>query len=86
MNISKSNFPISQTESYLDFVTIYDGSNDQSTQIAKLSGYLESFTVSSTGNSLFVKFDSDWYDGKETGFLAAIYFGKPYVFEYKMII
>ena len=51
----------SQTENDYDFVTIYDGSNDQSTQIEKLSGNLGSFSISSTGNSMFVKFKSDSY-------------------------
>ena len=75
----KSNFPIPQTESDYDFVTINDGSNDQSTQIAKLSGNLESFSTSSTGNSLFVKFESDGFDDGSTGFLATIHYGDPYL-------
>ena len=61
-----------------DPLTIYDGSNDQSTQIAKLSGNLESFSISSTGNSLFVKFESNHYDNYE-GFLATIHHGNPYL-------
>ena len=59
-----------------DPLSIYDGSNDQSTQIAKLSGNLGSFNISSTGNSLFVKFMSDeslQYDG----FQATIHYGNP---------
>ena len=59
----------SQTETGYDFVTIYDGSNDQSTQIEKLSGNLGSFIISSTGNSMFVKFESDGSVSKD-GFLA----------------
>ena len=35
---------------YYDFVTIYDGSNDQSNQIDKLSGSLGSFSISSTAH------------------------------------
>ena len=65
-----------------DPLTIYDGSNDQSTQIEKLSGNLESFGISSTGNSIFVKFESDWISnpgGKYTGFLATIHYGSPYM-------
>ena len=55
-------------------MTIYDGLNDQSNQIAKLSGNLESFSISSTGNSFFVKFESD--DSQQyTGFLATIHYG-----------
>ena len=61
-----------------DPLSIYDGSNDQSTQIAKLSGNLGSFSISSTGNSLFVKFESD-DSGQYTGFLATIQYGKPYL-------
>ena len=63
---------------YGDPLTIYDGPNDQSTQIEKLSGFLGSFGISSTGNSLFVKFQSDDYSMGETGFLAAIHHGNPY--------
>ena len=59
-----------------DPLTIYDGSNDQSTQIEKLSGNLGSFGILSTGNSLFVKFESDSYLwGQNTGFLATIHYG-----------
>ena len=75
--VEKSNFPISQTESYWDFVTIYDGLNDQSNQIEKLSGNLESFNISSTGNSLFVIFESD-VDTNYAGFLATFHFGNPF--------
>ena len=74
----KSNFPNLQTESGNDFVTIYDGSNDQSTQIEKLSGNLGSFSISSTGNSLFVKFESDDILNY-AGFLATIQYGNPYL-------
>ena len=77
------NFPFSQTDEILqrygDPLTIYDGSNDQSTQIAKLSGNLESFGFSSTGNSLFVKFESNGYNDGSTGFLATIQYGNSYL-------
>ena len=69
-------FLLSQTETDFDFVTIYDGSNDQATQIAKLSGNLGSFLISSTGNSLFVTFESDGYSN--AGFIATIHYGNPY--------
>ena len=59
-----------------DPLIIYDGSNEQSTQIVKLSGNKGNFHISSTGNSLFVKFESDNY-GQYTGFLATIQYGKP---------
>ena len=62
-----------------DFFTIYDGSNDQSTQIAKLSGNLGSFGISSTGNSLFVKFESNYDWDNYGGFLATIHYGNPYL-------
>ena len=77
-------FSFSQTqEPYLprthkDPLTIYDGSNEQSTQIEKLSGNLGSFSISSTGNSLFVKFESDGSVNKD-GFLATIHYGNPYL-------
>ena len=63
-----------------DSLTIYDGSNDQSTQIEKLSGSLGSFNISSNGNSLFVKFESDYeYNYVYGGFLATIHYGNPYL-------
>ena len=73
-------FSFSQTEEpsnygYMaDFLVIYDGPNDQSTQIAKLSGNLGSFSISSNGNSLFVKFKSDCCYNY-AGFLATIHYG-----------
>ena len=63
---------------YTDFLEIYDGSNDQSTQIEKISGNLGSFGISSTGNSLFVKFESDGSVSKD-GFFATIHYGNPYL-------
>ena len=67
-----------QTEKFYDFLVIYDGSNDQSTQIAKLSGNLGGFQISSTGNSLFVKFKSD-SSLNLVGFLATIHYSNPYL-------
>ena len=67
-----------QTENGDDFVKIYDGTNDQSTEIEKLSGNLGSFKFSSIGNSLFVKFESNNWDDGSTGFLALINHGSPY--------
>ena len=64
---------------HYDYLEIYDGSNDQSTKIEKLSGNLGSFSISSTGNSLFIKFVSNHYDDGSTGFLAAIHYGNPYL-------
>ena len=63
-----------------DPLTVYDGSNDQSTQIEKLSGYLGSFSITSNGNSLFVKFESDNRVKKNNGgFLATIHYGNTYL-------
>ena len=82
-----SNFPNSQTEGFdikpthiehRDSLTIYDGSDDQSTQIEKLSGDLESFGISSTGNSLFVIFESDYYKNY-AGFFATIFYGNIWI-------
>ena len=63
-----------------DSVTFYDGSNGQSTQIAKLTENLGSFGISSTGYSMFVKFESDSYSSNNhAGFLATIHYGNPYL-------
>ena len=61
-----------------DPLTIYDGSNDQSAQIAKLSGFLGSFSISSNGNSLFAKFKSN-HQINHAGFLATIHYGNLYL-------
>ena len=66
------------TVEHLDFLTIYDGSNDQSTEIAKLSGNLGSFSISSTGNSFFVIFESNGFL-HYSGFFATIQYGNPYL-------
>ena len=67
---------VSQTE-HSDPLTIYDGSNEQSTLIAELSGDLGSFRISSTGNSIFAKFESDGFLNYG-GFHATIQYGNPY--------
>ena len=57
-----------------DFLTIYDGENDQANQIGQLSGNIGHFVILSTGCYLFVKFESDEsysYDG----FFTTIHFG-----------
>ena len=56
---------------------IYDGPNDQSTLIDQYSGNSGTFTVSSTGNSILVKFQSD-SSVNESGFLANIHYGIHY--------
>ena len=62
-----------------DYLAIFDGQNDEATVIAKLSGNLGSFNISSTGNSLFVKFESNDNDDGSTGFFATIHYGNPYL-------
>ena len=62
-----------------DYLAIFDGQNDEATEIAKLSGNLGSFSISSTGNSLFIKFESSYYDDGSTGFLATIHYGNSYM-------
>ena len=83
------NVPFLQTQTNADFITIYDGSNDEAIEIAKLSGNLDSFEMSSTKNSIFVKFESDesgFWD-QNTGFIATIYYGNSIsMFEYQLII
>ena len=44
-----------------------------------MSGNLGSFSISSTGNSLFVKFESNDHDDGSTGFFATIHYGNPYL-------
>ena len=61
-----------------DHLTIYDGSNEQATQIAKMSGNLGIFDISSNDNSLLVNFLSD-HTGTYGGFLAVIHYGNPYL-------
>ena len=58
-----------------DWVTIYDGPNEQSNQIVKLTGSMGIFDISSTGRSLFIKFESISGNG---AFHATIYYGKSY--------
>ena len=65
-------FSVSQIDSSWYYLTLYDGSNDQSNQIETLVGNLGSFNVSSSGNSLFVKF---YGEGR---FLATIHYGNPH--------
>ena len=75
-------FPFSQIQQIYgidtEFLIIYDGPNDQSTKIATLSGNLESFSISSTGNSLSFKFESTSYHNYAV-FLATIQYGTTYM-------
>ena len=90
-------FFVSQTQAALEFedgtlhqgdpLTIFDGPNDQSTQIEKLSGNLGSFIISSAGNSLFVKFESNFFKIETTiGFFASIHYGNPYTLDSLIIV
>ena len=62
-----------QTESCCDSLTIYDGSSTSASQITKLSGNKGSFSISSTGKNLYLKWRSD---GSVTakGFSAIAYY------------
>ena len=62
-----------------DFVAIYDGPNDQSTKIKELKGDLGNFTITSSGNFLFVKLKSDDLSDGNLGFLATIHYSNPYL-------
>ena len=75
LNIISYFLIIFQTEKDYDYLTIYDGSNDQSSQIAKLSGNIRSYSLSSTDNSLFVKFEADDEDNIYGGFFATFHYG-----------
>ena len=66
-------FHTSQTKDK-DFLTIYDGANDESNEIESLTGNLRSFGVSSSGNALYITFSANWYD-RGYGFLAKEYHG-----------
>ena len=61
-----------------DYLELFDGQNDQATQVAKLSGNLGSFGISSIGNSLFVIFESSYYINY-AGFFARIQYGNPHL-------
>ena len=67
-------FRTSQTEKDYDFLTIYDEANDYYNPIKKLSGDFRSFGVSSSGNVMYLKFETDsWVN--DIGFLATFYYG-----------
>ena len=70
-----------QTESNYDFLYIYDGPNDQSTILGKFHGNLGSFEVSSTGSSMFAKFDSDGSVTRK-GFFAKVVTSCKYILYY----
>ena len=69
---------INSTSKMKEKISSRDLSHLVLTQIAKLSGHLESFGIKSTGNSLFVRFKTHHY-GNEDGFLAAIHYGNTYI-------
>ena len=57
-----------------DYLEIYDGLNEQARQISKLNGNLGSFSISSTDNFLFIKFET--FYAQFGGFIATINYGK----------
>ena len=63
-----------QLEKDYDTLTIYDEANDYNNPIKKLSGNLRSFGVSSSGNVMYIKFESDSVVN-DFGFLATFYYG-----------
>ena len=71
-------FSTLQTESGLDVLTIYDGSNIHATKIAGLSGDIESVNISSTGNHLLLKWTTDGSIVK-SGYFAYAYYRIPNV-------
>ena len=64
-----------QTEGGFDFLTIFDGRQDTSPILEKISGGVSSFTIKSNGRSLFLKFESDNSNNKE-GFSATVHYSK----------
>ena len=76
--VGKVNYGITFNDN--DFVSIYDGPNDQFTRIEKLNGYKSGFNILSTRNSLFVILESDEIyeeNEKDLGFLATIHHSNP---------
>ena len=75
-------FHTSQTKDK-DFLTIYDGANDESNEIESLTGNLRSFGVSSSGNVMYIRFESNgWIH--DNGFLATFYYGTKMDFLVKL--
>ena len=60
-----------------DFVQIRDGENGFATEIVTLSGNYPGYHVESTGNTLFINFQSDYVTG-DTGFKIKYEAGKRY--------
>ena len=69
-----------------DFVAIYDGPNDQSTKIKELKGDQGNFTITSSGNFLFVKLESDDFSDGSFGFRATIHYSNPYLNLYQITL
>ena len=67
---------ISKTGDDDDVVTIYDGYNSASHVIQKLSGNLERFGISSSGNTMFIMLDAKSLHWMSIGFLAKFHYGK----------
>ena len=69
-----------------DFVAIYDGPNEESTKIKELKGNLGNFAITSSGNFLFVKLESDDFSDGSIGFLATIHYSNPYLNLYQITL
>ena len=76
-------FRTSQTEKDYDFLTIYDEANDYYNPIKKLSGNFKGFGISSSGNVMHLKFESDG-NTIDNGFLATFYYGTKIDFLVKL--
>ena len=68
--------------SMYDELSIYDGTSDQAPLIENLSGNLGSFSVMTSGNSLFMKFHAKNPVTTFEGFLIAINYGNSLVFAF----
>ena len=69
-----------------DFVAIYDGPNEESTKIKELKGDLGNFAITSSGNFLFVKLESDDFSDGSLGFRATIHYSNPYLNLYQITL
>ena len=67
-----------------DFVAIYDGPNEESTKIKELKGDLGNFAITSSGNFLFVKLESDDFSDGSLGFFTTIHHSNPHLNLYQI--
>ena len=69
-------FKLYKQEEYY-FVSLYDGTCDQTKELKKLSGTMpndEKWVISSSGHHMFVGFNVDWRNSRP-GFTAKIHYG-----------